>query len=80
MIALSPLPFISHLFTSYACFLFHCDFLLLLCYQATQLSHILDDRMKELAEDAKRERAIKDMAEDKAKERAKATDIVEKKA
>lgn len=44
------------------------------------MSHILDDRMKELAEDAKRERAMKDMAEDKAKERAKATYIVEKKA
>lgn len=48
--------------------------------QAVRLTHILDERMKELAEKAKRMKALKDVAEDKAKEKGKAADVAEKKA
>ena len=45
-----------------------------------QLTYVLDEKMKELAEDAEREKAPKDVAEDKAKEKGKAADVDEKKA
>ena len=48
-------------------------------YQAAQLTHVLDGRLKELAEDAEWEKALKDMAETTAKEKTKAAATVEKK-
>ena len=49
-------------------------------YQATQLTHIVDGRMKELFEDAEWEKALKDVAEAMAKEKVKAAETAEKKA
>ena len=46
-------------------------------YQATQLNYILNERLKELAEDADREKALKDVTNASAKEKGKA---IEKKA
>ena len=54
--------------------------LLLLCCQATQLTYVFNERMKELAEDVKKEKALKNMAVDIMKEKAKATEVAEKKA
>ena len=48
--------------------------------QVVQLTHILDERMKELAEKAERKKALNDVAEDKAKEKGKGADVAEKKA
>lgn len=48
----------------------------LLCCQAVQLTHVLDGRLKELAEDFEREKALKDMA----KEKGKAAAVAEKRA
>ena len=45
-----------------------------------QLTHVLDEMTKELAEDAEREKALKDMAEDKAKEKGKVVNVAKKKA
>ena len=36
--------------------------LLLWCYQAMQITHVLGERMKELAEKAEREKLLKDVA------------------
>ena len=44
------------------------------------MTHILDGRMKELADDIKREKALKDVAEVVSKESAKIAATVEKKA
>lgn len=55
-------------------------YLLLLHHQATQLTHILDERLKEFAEDAEREKALKDVAAAMVKEKDKAAKAVEKKA
>lgn len=57
-----------------------CYIWLLLCYQAAQLTYILDERLKELVKDIEREKALKDVAGDMAKEKGKAVDVVEKKA
>lgn len=54
--------------------------MLLLCCQAAQLTYVLDEMMKELAEDAENEKALKDVTVDIAKEKAKAADVAEKKA
>ena len=43
--------------------------------QDMQLTHILDERMKELAEKVERMKALKDVAKDKAKEKGKAADV-----
>ena len=48
--------------------------------QATQLTHVLDEWLKELAEDVEREKALKDVVADTAKEKGKATDVSVKKA
>ena len=48
-------------------------------YQATQLTHVLDGWLKELAEDAEREKALKDMTETTAKEKNKDAATAEKK-
>ena len=48
--------------------------------QATQLTLVLDEWLKELAEDVEREKALKDVVADTAKEKGKATDVPEKKA
>lgn len=44
------------------------------------MTHVLDERMKELAEDMEREKALKDVAKDTAKEKGKLVDAVEKRA
>lgn len=44
------------------------------------MTYVLDEMMKELAEDAENEKALKDVTVDIAKERAKAADVAEKKA
>ena len=49
-------------------------------YQAAQLTHIIDGRMKELSEDAEQKKALWDIVEAMAKEKVKAVEIVEKKA
>ena len=43
----------------------------MLCYQAAQLTRILDKRLKELVEDTEREKALKDVIAATAKEKAK---------
>ena len=53
---------------------------LFLCYQSAQITHILGERLKELTEDAEREKALKDVANANVKEKGKATEAVEKKA
>ena len=55
-------------------------YLLLLVCQAAQLTHILEGRVKELAEDTERERALNDMAKATNKERVKIAVTAEKKA
>ena len=45
-----------------------------------QLTHVLDGWLKELFEDAEKEKALKEVAELTAKEKAKAVEAVEKKA
>ena len=45
-----------------------------------QITHVLDDRLKELAEDANREKALKDIANAMAKEKGKVAEAAEKKA
>ena len=54
--------------------------MLLLCCQAARLTYVLDEMMKELAEDAENEKALKDVTVDIMKEKAKAADVAEKKA
>lgn len=44
------------------------------------MTHILDERMKELVEDMEREKALKDVAEDTTKEKGNVVDVVEKRA
>ena len=53
---------------------------MLLRYQVVQLTHILEERLKELVKDAKREKALKDVANATTKEKGKATKAAEKKA
>ena len=59
---------------------FFCSTYYRLFHQATELTHILDGRLKELAEDAMWENALKDVAEATSKEKTKAAAIAEKKA
>ena len=56
------------------------SYLSLLFYQATQLTHVLDGRLKELSEDAKWEKALKEVVMVTAKEKTKDVKIAEKKA
>ena len=44
------------------------------------MTHIIDERMKELAEVMEREKALKDVVEDTAKEKGKVEDAVKNKA
>ena len=44
------------------------------------MTHILSKRLTKLAEDAEREKALKDVANDNAKEKSKAVEAAEKKA
>ena len=44
------------------------------------MTHILGERLKELAKDVEREKALKDMANAKLKEKGKAAEVTEKKA
>ena len=48
-------------------------------YQAAQLTHIVDERMKELSKDAEQEKALKDVAKVMVKEKVKAAETAEKK-
>ena len=48
--------------------------------QAAQLSQIVDGKLKELAEDAGREKALKDVAEITAAEKLKAAEVAERRA
>ena len=59
---------------------FFCSTYYRLFYQATQLTHILDRRLKELVEDAMWEKALKDVAEANSKEKTKAAATAKKKA
>ena len=54
--------------------------LLLWCYQAAQITHVVGERMKKLAEDAEREKALKDVANATARDKGKAAEVAEKKA
>ena len=51
-----------------------------MCYQAAQLTHVLDGRLKELSEDAEWERALKEVATATMKEKRKVAEATEKKA
>ena len=44
------------------------------------MAHIFDERMKELAEDAKREKALKDVVVATTKDKGKVVEATEKKA
>ena len=44
------------------------------------MTHIFGERLKELAEDVEREKALKDFANANVKEKGKAAEAVEKKA
>ena len=46
--------------------------LLLWCYQAAQITHMLSERMGELVDEAERERALKDVADAMARDKGKA--------
>ena len=59
---------------------FFCSTYYRLFHQATELTHILDGRLKELAEDAIWEKALKDVAEANSKEKTKAAATAKKKA
>ena len=52
----------------------------LLCRQATQLAYVIDERLREAAEDADREKALKDVVVATTKENCKATIVAEKRA
>jgi len=52
----------------------------LLCYQAAQLTYVIEERLKETAKDAKREKALKDVAVATTKKKGKAAEAIEKKA
>lgn len=54
--------------------------MLLWHYQATQITHILGERMKELAEEAEREKALKDVANATTRDKGKVVEATEKKA
>ena len=55
-------------------------YLLLLRHQAAQLTHILGERLSELSEEAKREKALKDVANTTTRDKGKAAEVAEKKA
>ena len=59
---------------------FFCSTYYRLFYQAIQLTHILDGQLKELAEDAMWEKALKDVAKATSKGKTKAAATAEKKA
>jgi len=50
------------------------------CYQSTQMTHVLSERLKELVEDADREKTLKDVTNAVAKEKGKVAEAAEKKA
>lgn len=52
----------------------------LLCYQATQLAYVIDERLKETIEDAKLEKALKDFIVATAKDKSRVAEVAEKKA
>ena len=54
-------------------------YLSLFLYQAAQLTHVLDRRLKELFEDAEQEKALKELVEVTTKDKAMAAEIAEKK-
>ena len=54
--------------------------MLLLCYQTAQLTHVINERLKETTEDAEREKALKDIVIATIKEKGKAAEAIEKKA
>ena len=56
------------------------SYLSFLFYQATQLTHVLDGRLKELSEDAEWEKALKEVVMVTAKEKTKDVKTAEKKA
>ena len=59
-------------------FSFSCS--LLLYYQAAQLVHVIEDQLKEAAEDTDQERALKDVVVATAKDNGKAAKATEKRA
>ena len=59
-------------------FSFSCS--LLLYYRAAQLVHVLEDQLKEAAEDTDQERALKDVVIAIAKDNGKAAKAIEKRA
>ena len=52
----------------------------MLRHQAAQLTHILGERLSELSEEAKREKALKDVANTTTRDKGKAAEVAEKKA
>lgn len=56
------------------------SYLSLLFYQATQLTHVLDGRLKELSEDVEWEKALKEVVMVTTKEKTKDVKTAEKKA
>ena len=54
--------------------------LVLLCYQAVQLAYVIDEQLKETAEDAEREKALKEVVVATAKDMSRAAEVTKKKA
>ena len=54
--------------------------ILLLQFQATQLTHIFEESQKEVAKDAERKKVLKDVVAAIAKEKGKAAEAAKKKA
>ena len=52
----------------------------MLRYQAIQLTHVIDERLKEVAEDVNWKKALKDIVVATKKEKGKAAEAAEKKA
>ena len=51
----------------------------MLCYQVAQLTYVIDERLKETAEDVEREKALQDIAVATTKKKGKIAEAVEKK-
>ena len=71
-------PLIFYLFHTHIFFSFLYSSLLL--YQAAQLTHIIDGKLKGLSKDTEREKALKDVVKATVKEKVKAVETTKKKA